>query len=497
MRLTHEQLKVWLRTRHLVDDLNFSDIDFVNLCQRRVVQLFGLKQILQALIEHLSKPQHIGKMTKLHEGLKDAQFEHETQRKSACASDHNASSSTSSFSSSSSPSSSWCSTPSKCVMPSTSNAFDMLSDDVLSYICGYLDRAHIINLKLCCSRMAMVCLEEMQKLNVGVFNANELLDCDWNEQQSLSFANNAFIQHNHLLKYSRYQSLCNVQPLLAERYNISPCHQLLCATHAITKFPSNFVDNIYDIKPRKIEAIVEDRLELHNQIEHRVLVKWHGDEQLVWESRESLSNLRVWKEYQLRKFRERAHEQHEEENEEAGVENQEEFVYTMEEEQDEDSWSRVVNHYHGCIEFVLFDKRRIVVLAPHREPCLLCDLDEDSCCDLTAGQNRLLFLKYKDVSNCQVEFVQFLVVHPLIRKHEIAVYIKEKFLCTSSKCNKYMEQIRDKLKHTNIVSDACIDQQQPSILIKGDISTFGSILTFQVNSSRFCIKKSLPVSESM
>ena len=491
MYFNNDNIKLWLKTRHFVDDLDIDNDDLMNICQQRVLKLFGFKQILYCLIEHASNKIDIGMMKELYEELKSCKLKYENDEMSE---ETIPSLSTSDLSNNSSNQSL------HNADSSSLTNLDILPDDVLSYICGYLSRGSISKMKICSSRLAIICLEEMMKINVGIFNANELLDCHWNQQQQqLYFVNNVFLQKNSLLKYSRFQSPSNIQQQLEKRYNIPIDYQLICSVDPITKFPMKIVHKIQDIRPRKIERILRDRLELHNNIEHKFLVKWRNETDCTWESREFLKNLRIWKQYQLRKFQQRAvsstiMHRNLSNNNNANRNNPahivDDFVYDYDEDKEEDDDESFIDDYHGCVEFVLFDKRRIIVLSPIIEPQRLSNIDQYTINYDDLKQYRLLFLKYRDTNNCNVDFVQFLLIHPLISKKNISDYIENKFICTSSKCDKCFEQIQKELKQRNIVSDICIDQH-PEILISGDINKFGSIITFRLNTLRLCVKKGI------
>lgn len=490
MILNNDHIQIWLKTRHFVDALDENDVDLLNHCQEKIIKLFGFKQILYSLIEHLSNQTNLDMMNKLYHELKTCKLQYEANAESFSTGssmtpipeDHDLSSFI----------------ISENFSFSERIAFDILPTDLLSHICGYLSRNSISNLKLCSTGLAMICLEEMKKMNVGTFNANELLDCEWRQQQS--FVNNEFMKQNTLLKYSRYQSLSNVQQHLAKRYDIPEEYQLIIAVDEFTKFPIKIMNDIEEIRPRKIQKILQDRLQLNaDDIRHQFLVKWKNEEECTWESRDSLKNLRVWKEYQFRKFEQRYSESSETTEDDDNDDRDDDpgqiadnFVYEVSDEKTEDEY---INDYHGCVEFVLFDKRRIILLDPMIDkPSKLSDIDGYSNRDnleLNLKEYKLIFLKYRDANNCNVNFVQFLLIHPSISKKNVEDYIRNDFICTDcTNCIKCFHQIKDTLKETNIISDVCFDQQ-PKIFINGDIAEFGSIITFQLNRLRLCVKKSI------
>ena len=56
------------------------------------------------------------------------------------------------------------------------STFNVLSKQSISHICGFLNRAEIKTLKVTSCRISIICLEEMEKISVGVCNTNKLLN---------------------------------------------------------------------------------------------------------------------------------------------------------------------------------------------------------------------------------------------------------------------------------------------------------------------------------
>eukprot|EP01084_Bolivina_argentea_P006976 13165_1 len=103
--------------------------------------------------------------------------------------------------------------------------FSKFPEDLIEYICGFLDRHDIKSFKLTSFAHGIICLNEMTKCNISMFNTNELID-DVHQKyvDKCGFGN--ICQSN--LTYQRlpanwtYSALQNI---FEEKYNIPPYEQ--------------------------------------------------------------------------------------------------------------------------------------------------------------------------------------------------------------------------------------------------------------------------------
>ena len=83
------------------------------------------------------------------------------------------------------------------------STFNVLSKQSISHICGFLNRAEIKTLKVTSCRISIICLEEMEKISVGVCNTNKLLNNNEYNRAPLSWDNlMSYSRYNHNTKYN-------------------------------------------------------------------------------------------------------------------------------------------------------------------------------------------------------------------------------------------------------------------------------------------------------
>ena len=77
------------------------------------------------------------------------------------------------------------------------SVFAYLPNECISHICGYLNKTNIRMFKQTSRQIAVVCLEEMKKISVGILNGNTFLNYNGDLNH---------LRANTMIKYSRYSS---------------------------------------------------------------------------------------------------------------------------------------------------------------------------------------------------------------------------------------------------------------------------------------------------
>eukprot|EP00484_Ammonia_sp_Unknown_P021707 CAMPEP_0197027372 /NCGR_PEP_ID=MMETSP1384-20130603/7289_1 /TAXON_ID=29189 /ORGANISM="Ammonia sp." /LENGTH=456 /DNA_ID=CAMNT_0042456207 /DNA_START=48 /DNA_END=1415 /DNA_ORIENTATION=+ len=107
--------------------------------------------------------------------------------------------------------------------PATTH-FNQLSTASITHICGYLERKDIKSFKLTSTRLGVICLNEMTKHSIGVFNMNDLLHPHFR----CVFSGNFDLQQ--CIKFSRHNAnkdLLYLQQAWCRQYEIPFEHQLV------------------------------------------------------------------------------------------------------------------------------------------------------------------------------------------------------------------------------------------------------------------------------
>ena len=130
--------------------------------------------------------------------------------------------------------------------PNKISSLSQISSDSITNICGYLDRRNIKSFKLTSFQNGMVCLREMNKSNIAIFNMNEIIDDKNNEYMDklglLIESNYSYCRYPANMKFS------SLQQIWSEKYNVPISKQSFLIDFSFKKFRSLYPETIMNTK---------------------------------------------------------------------------------------------------------------------------------------------------------------------------------------------------------------------------------------------------------
>eukprot|EP01084_Bolivina_argentea_P257781 434387_1 len=214
-RKTNTHLQQWLNCKHLIKNLESDTI--IKCSTNSIIESFGgWNNVLKCLIEHGNETQ----LKSIHNIIKKERLKYlkqmeltQTNVSSANMNVPIGERDTASISEGSDIVILNCSIN---VNEDQFKFFVNMPPEMISYICGYLDRDSIKSFKTCSYLISIRCLEEMNKYSVGICNVNELLHNSYK-------CNKGFKLNNKCIKYYRYNGNNTFNDLFEQyqiKYNI-------------------------------------------------------------------------------------------------------------------------------------------------------------------------------------------------------------------------------------------------------------------------------------
>eukprot|EP00483_Globobulimina_turgida_P011107 UN11128 len=195
-----DHLRKWLQTNRLLDDVHDN---ILKQCLTDIIEIFDGNHNIKWLLKLITKNANFKQIQSMNEivAKRKRKFDRENMNKHPSETDIYENPD-----------------PSNTIntintINTSISSFSLIPNECIAHICGYLTKFNIKSFKLTSRQNAIVCLQEMDKIFIGVYNTNYLT-------QEYNIDLLVHNMSNNLLKYSRHHKTKRFYSLYNEWYNI-------------------------------------------------------------------------------------------------------------------------------------------------------------------------------------------------------------------------------------------------------------------------------------
>eukprot|EP01084_Bolivina_argentea_P097466 175202_1 len=201
-----DHIRAWIQTNRLMNNINDN---ILKQCLPSILELFNTNNNIKWLLQLLTKNANLEQIQSMNKIISQQKRKFDEENKNNLHHDQSTD----------------IEMKDNINTSNNNNTISLLPNECISHICGYLDKNNIKSFKLTSRQNSIVCLQEMDKISIGVYNTNCLITNNNKNPLDLSLSK---ITYN--LKYSRHPKNKRFHSLYNEwhnMYDIPPQNQLL------------------------------------------------------------------------------------------------------------------------------------------------------------------------------------------------------------------------------------------------------------------------------